>query len=261
MTTPIYQANNLTFGYSSGPPVLKGCDFMLKEGDFLGLIGPNGAGKSTLLYLLTRWLSPQAGRILFRGHGLRETRRSELARHVAVVPQREEQVFSFNVEEIVLMGRYIHRESPFGFESEEDHRVCRECLALAGLEGFEKRRASELSGGEYQRLLIARALAQEAPVLLLDEPTASLDLSHQRQVFRLLERLNKEQGVTVLTVSHDINLAALYCRELALLHKGRLQFQGTPEEVLDADRLSRIYNVPLTTGRGPNGQPALWIEK
>lgn len=261
MNNALYSVRDLRFSYEAGKRVLTDCALELRQGDFLGLIGPNGAGKSTLLYLLTRWLRADSGSISLNGKAIDQWKRADIARQVAVVPQREDGAFAFTVEEVVLMGRYIHRVSPFGFESDEDHDAARRAIELAELKGFEHRRASTLSGGEFQRLLIARALAQETPVMLLDEPTASLDLAHQRQVFTLLEELNRTRGTTILSVSHDINLSALYCHELGLMHEGQIVQRGAPADVLTEETLTRIYNAPVFVGEGPDKRVSVWLRK
>lgn len=261
MPPTVHELRGVSFAFPNGREVLSGCDFLLREGDFVAVIGPNGAGKSTLLNLLTGYLSPKNGEVNFRGKPLRAWNRRDLACHIAVVPQREETTFPFTVEQAVLMGRYIHQAAPFGFESDEDHAIAREAIAMVDLEGLANRRATELSGGEQQRLLIARALAQKSPVLLLDEPTSSLDIAHQQLVFSLLERLNRELGLTILTISHDINLAALYCKEIAILSDGCFVARGAPQEVLTETRLSEVYRASVSVTAGESGAPTVMLRK
>ncbi len=261
MSTPLLEAQGVRFSYDGRTPVLPGTDFALREGDFVGLIGPNGAGKSTLLHVLSGWLRPSAGKVRLAGRPLRDYTARDLALHIAVVLQREEHTFAFNVLDLVLMGRFAHGAGTLGFESEADRGIALEALAQVGLEGFENRRASELSGGEYQRLAIARALAQQSPILLLDEPTASLDLAHQRHLYSLLDRLNREEGRTILVVSHDINAAAAWCRELALLQCGEVVRRGGPRELLRPEVLEEAYGVPVAVGELEGGQPLVAVRR
>jgi iron complex transport system ATP-binding protein len=252
----LFETRELRFGYVPGRWVLDGLDFFLPRGAFLGVLGPNGAGKSTLLHLLTGWMRPNSGTVRFRGRDVAQWNRRAFAREVAVVPQSEERVFPCTAEEVVLMGRYAHQPVLAGFDDEEDHTIARNVLERVGLGGFAHRRMNQLSGGEMQRVLLARALAQCPTVLLLDEPTANLDLGYQRETFRLLEDLNRQgEGITVLAISHDINLAALYCRRLALLHGGKLLAEGTPAELLTEERLSAVYRTAVRVRRDEDGQP------
>ncbi len=259
---PLMELRGVSFRWTpAGPPVLEGVDLALREGDFLGVIGPNGAGKSTLLNLMSGWLRPTGGEVRLEGRPLEHWPRREIARRVAVVPQREEGAFPFTALEVALMGRHPHTAGGFGFEDEEDHRVAREALGAVGLAGFENRALSQLSGGERQMALIARALAQRPRLLLLDEPTSSLDPRHQKRVFSLLERLNREERLTVVVVSHDLNLAALFCREAAPLAGGRLRARGAPESALDPRLLAEIFQVEFAVYRSPEGAMTLGMRK
>ncbi|CAN5257825.1 Fe3+-hydroxamate ABC transporter ATP-binding protein FhuC [soil metagenome] len=259
--TTLLELRGADFSYSPSKPLLHEVDLQVRTGDFIGLIGPNGAGKSTLLHLLTGWLRPTSGAALLHDKPLSEWKRRDIAREIALAPQREEAAFPFTVEEVVLMGRYARQASTFAFSSEQDRRVASEALSEVGLDGFAQRRADELSGGERQRLLLARSLAQQTPILLLDEPTASLDLSHQRLLFTLLEKLNREKNLTVVAVSHDMNLAAMYCRELAVLHEGRIFARGTPPEILKEELLDKVFHVPLRVTEHPDGAPHVMMRR
>lgn len=261
MTSPIYQLEALSFHYTPSHEVLPRLDLEIREGEFLGVIGPNGAGKSTLLHLLSGLLRANSGTISFRDKPMRAWSRLELAREVAVVPQREEQCFSFTVEEIVLMGRYARQRGLAAFDDDEDRDVARAAIHSVGLGGFEQRLATHLSAGERQRMLIARALAQQTKVILLDEPTTSLDLHHQKNILSLLETLNGEKGITVVAVSHDLNLAAMYCRELVLLSAGNVVARGTTELVMQESLLSDVYQVPLKLQSTTGGHPFICLTK
>ncbi len=259
--TALLQASNVSFSYQKDLPVLKNVDFSLQKGDFKGLIGPNGCGKSTLLHLLTGWLKPDGGIISFQGRDIKSWNRRQLARHLAVVPQIEEGFFGFSCREIVLMGRYAHQNPLVGYEDAEDLAIAENVLSLVDLGSKSHRLLSELSGGERQRVLLARALAQCPEVILLDEPTASLDLGYQRETFRLLERLNKDYQLTILVISHDINLAALYCPALAILNEGSIIAEGPPCSVLNQDSLEEIYKTSLRVQPDEDGTPFISLRK
>jgi iron complex transport system ATP-binding protein len=234
----------ISFSHGAARPLLEGVTLELRKGDFLGLIGPNGAGKSTLLQLAQGWLKPSRGTVQLDGKEVSSIARGDFARRVASVPQREEGAFAFSVLELVLMGRHAHGKS-WAFESEADVDAAREALREVGLEGFEDRSVANLSGGERQRVLLARALAQETEYLLLDEPTASLDPGHQRQVFQLLAHRHQSHKSSILVILHDINLATAYCGEVAVLHKGRIVRRGPPADVLEPDLLREVYGIEM----------------
>jgi iron complex transport system ATP-binding protein len=246
-------AKQVSGGYEARP-VLRGVELAVGAGDFLGVIGPNGAGKSTLLRVMAGVLAPSAGEMLLLGRPLGQYRRREVARILAVVPAPSSPLFSFSVREFVTMGRtpYLGRLQS---DRPEDRRLVDESLAAADATGLAERPITELSGGEWQRVNIARALAQQPRVLLLDEPTAFLDLGHQREIFELLSRLNREQGLTVVCVSHDLNLAAEYCPRLAVLAEGAIYADGAPAQVITEETIAAVYHAPVRVDRGPSGQP------
>lgn len=261
MTDPLYRLDSVRFRYRKDAPLLEGVNLRVDAGDFIALIGPNGVGKSTMIQLMTGWLTPLSGEVTFKGKPPHRWDRLELAREIAVVPQREESAFQFSVLDMVLMGRHARQSSLLGFESGEDYQVAREALERVCLGGFEDRNCQHLSGGERQRLLIARALAQQSPVILLDEPTASLDLGHQRMMFSLLEELNRAENRTIIAVSHDINLACLYAKELVVLDQGRIVERGTPREVARPDLLESVYRLPLTVTHTEDGHPVVQVRR
>ncbi len=244
-------------GYE-GRPVLQGLDLSVPAGDFLGIIGPNGAGKSTLLRVMAGVLAPVHGQMLLLGRPLGQYRRREIARLLAVVPAPTTPIFSFTVREFVTMGRtpYLGRLQSDG---PEDRQIVDEALAAADSAALAERPITEISGGEWQRVNIARALAQQPRVLLLDEPTAFLDLGHQREIFELLGRLNREQELTVVCVSHDLNLAAEYCPRLAVLAEGRVYAEGPPEAVVTEESIAEVYRTPVCVDRGPAGRPRVTL--
>ena len=236
-------AEQVSFRYApDGPLVVDGITLRLAEGALVGILGPNGSGKTTLLRLLSGTRRPSAGRVMLGGQPLDRMSRRDAARRIAVVPQETELAFEYSAIEIVLMGRHPHL-GVFAVEGPDDIRIAREALAATGTENLADRPFHELSGGEKQRVVIAAALAQSAQLLLLDEPTASLDLGYQLEVSSLLLRLNQEHGVTMAISTHDLNLAASICRELILMRDGRVLATGPTSEVLTPDNVRRLYDV------------------
>lgn len=232
------------FHYDEGSWVLKDLSWRLSEGEFWGVIGPNGSGKTTLLKLIDGILRPLRGRVAIDGRGIDRMGRPELARLIAVVPQESDPVFPFSVEEVVLMGRAPHL-GRFAFEGLRDREIARRAMERTGVLPFAGRAMGEISGGERQRVLIARALAQQPKVMLLDEPTAFLDIKYQKEVFDLVTDLNRNEGLAVVAVTHDLNLASLYCEKLLLLSGGLIHCQGPPEEVITGERISSVYETDI----------------
>ena len=225
-------------------PVLHGVSFSVTAGSLLGIIGPNGAGKTTLLRALGGALPLSSGSLSILGRDIRDFRRQGLAQVVGFVPQTLDVPVAFTVGEFVAMGRtpYV---SGWSRLSSDDEAAVRKALAMTDLAGLESRLVDELSAGEKQRAIVAMALAQEPQILLLDEPTAHLDVQHAWSLMTLIAKLNTEHGVTVVLSSHDLNLAAEFCSQLLLMKGGRVVAQGTPQQVLEAERLSQIYEHPL----------------
>lgn len=226
------------------PFALAGVSFALAPGEILGVIGPNSAGKTTLIRLLTKVLEPARGEIRLDGRSLTALTRWELARHVAVVSQEAPPGLPFTVAELVLMGRYPHAPRRF-FESAEDLAIARRTMALTGIAELAEAPVDSLSGGERQRAILARALAQEPKLLILDEPTAHLDLRYQAECVALLQSLNRDRGLTVLLVSHDLNLATAVADRLLLLADGRVAGLGPPADVLDEALVASVYGCAV----------------
>lgn len=234
---------------------LRGATFQVEPGDLVGIIGPNGSGKSTLLKTVARVLQPDAGAVLLEGINLQERDTREIARIVGVVPQESPIVFDFSTLEVVLMGRSPHL-GRFQMESEQDLATARRAMELTDTVHLADRPITALSGGEKQRVIIARALAQEPRILLLDEPTTALDINHQIEIMDIVTRLNRDQGVTILVVFHDLNLAAQYCDYLVALTEGTVFAIGPPAEVLTEDNVRDIYQAPVLVGTHPTtGRP------
>jgi iron complex transport system ATP-binding protein len=227
-----------------GKVVLRDVTFSVRRGEHLAIIGPNGAGKSTLLKCIDRILVGGAGQIDICGRPLEGFRQKELARLVSYVPQADVRIFPFTAEQFVLMGRYPYL-SPFSSVRRQDREIVRHMLDVTGTAEFADRLLGTLSGGERQKVFIAAALAQGADVLLLDEPTTFLDYHHQAEIRGLLARVNRESGVTIVAVTHDVNHAALESDRIVALRAGGVAFCGPPRELMQPDALRRIYGTPL----------------
>lgn len=253
MSQAAVAVQDVSFAYEEAA-VLEGISFRVEEGDYCVIIGPNGSGKTTLLKLLCGLLKPRAGSIRLFGAPLSRGRRKALARLAALVPQAASTEAPFRVEEFVLLGRAPH-QGLLGLETPEDLAIAREAMAFTGTAHLASRRLDRLSGGERQRVLIARAVCQRPRILLLDEPTAYLDLAHQAQIMDLMEALRAERGVTVVLVSHDVNLAAMYASRMLLLSAGRILAEGPPGEVIAKGPLEEAYGCRLMVETAPGGIP------
>ncbi|HLG06451.1 MAG TPA: ABC transporter ATP-binding protein [Gemmatimonadales bacterium] len=252
----ILQARSLSVRYPGAPaPALMDVDLELREGELVVVGGPNGCGKTTLLRALLGLVALERGEVALQGVPLPAWRRRELARLVGLVPQREETPFSWRVEEMVGFGRYARR-GPLSPMGAEDHGAIERALERCDLTGFRGRRVETLSGGEWQRVRIARALAQEPKLLFLDEPTVSLDLGHEMALFELVSCLVGD-GLSALIVTHHLNLAARFGGRMLLLAEGRAVASGPPAEVMEAERLSRVFRWPVTIVSLPDGTPQI----
>ena len=230
--------------------VLREVFFSVARGEILAVMGPNGSGKTTLLRILDGILDPQEGRVAIEGTDLCAFRRNELARRIAVVPQDQLPVFSFTVREIVMMGRTPHLGA-LRFEGARDRSIVEKAMEVTGTLDLKDRYIQEISGGERQRVLIARALAQEPEIILLDEPTAYLDLKHQVALFELIKSLNRKEQLTVIAATHDVNLASQYCDRIVLLNKGSIHALGTPWEVITEDIVGEVYETDVFVDANP----------
>ncbi len=235
--------------------VLAGLNFRVAPGEFVGILGPNGSGKSTLLHALSGLLAPKGGEIDINGQrleGLSSRRRAQL---LAVVLQKSEVRFPFTCLEIVLMGRYPHRPG-WATLTDTDLILALRSMGRTTTTHLKDRPITEVSGGEGQRVVIARALAQEPEMLFLDEATSSLDVRKKLEIFEVLKELNESQGLTVLCAMHDLNLAALYCRRLMFIKEGRILHDGPTTEVFTPEILAQVYETPMEVQRHPgHGRP------
>lgn len=251
---------NVFAGYGARP-VLRDVSLRVEAGEVLALVGPNGAGKSTLVRAASGVILPSAGRVLLDGFDLARLKPDARARRTATVPQAARLPDAFTVGQTVLMGRTPYLPL-WASESHRDCEVAWAAMVQAAVEPLADRRVDELSGGEVQRVLIARALAQEPGVLLMDEATAHLDLKHQMAMLDLVRRLAGERGLAVLVTLHDLNQAALYADRLALLIEGRIAATGCPDEVLTSEQLSAAYGTRVSVSRHPvHGTPLVAPER
>jgi|KBSSwiStaDraftv2_1062776.scaffolds.fasta_scaffold389348_2 iron complex transport system ATP-binding protein len=234
-------ATDISFSYGRAK-VLQDVSIAVERGSIVGLLGPNGSGKTTLLRIVAGILPPLSGTVLISGQTIEQLTRRELARRIAVVHQETHSTFDFSVMDMVLMGRYPHL-GPFELEGAADQEIAREALTATGTAALEARAFATLSGGEKQRVVIASALAQASEMLLLDEPTAALDLGYQFEIAALLRRLNAERGTTMIVSTHDLNLAAAICEHIVLLKGGRVLAHGATRDTLTADNIRWLYDV------------------
>ena len=271
---PALSVRELAFSYGHRPHTdtaarqgwsIQGVSFDVREGEVLGVIGPNGSGKTSLLKLLAKVLQPEAGAVDVFGRALGQLSQQEVARSVALVPQDTVQPFPFTIAELVLMGRFPHHAPSWRFggmewETADELALADRVMREMDVRHLAHRYLHEVSGGERQRAVIARALVQEPRVLLLDEPTAFLDLNHQLDIMTVLRRVSRQQGLTVVMVSHDLNLASQVCDRLLLLRNGELQTLGTPEDVLRPEIIKQVYGCEVFVDRHPvNGRPRVTL--
>jgi len=238
--------SNISFRYRSNKEkprfFLNDISLNITKGEFISLLGPNGTGKSTLLKILSGILVPSSGDILFDNQDYKSLNRKYLAGKIAFVPQISTVVFPFTVSEIVVMGRNPHK-SFFGFEEKDDLRKTNEALEVVGLSGLNDKYITEISGGELQRTFIARALVQEPEILLLDEPNAHLDIKHQVFIFNLLKRINEMNDITIIAVTHDMNLASEFGKRCVVLKDGKIALDGPSENVITVENIKKVFEV------------------
>jgi iron complex transport system ATP-binding protein len=239
----ILEARGLRAGYGDGD-VIQDIDLSLEPGDFACVLGPNGSGKSTLIKALQGLLPDMTGEVLIDGTPLPRLSRREIARRVAFVPQTPDLTFDFSVFEVVAMGRYVHQGRLAGL-SGADRRIIREVLELVEIAPLREKKIAHLSGGERQRALIARALAQDTPLVLLDEPSTHLDLNYGLEVFDILERLQGEKGKTILATEHNINLVIPYAQKIIFLKEGRVVAQGDPAAMITRDNIRNVFRAEV----------------
>lgn len=254
ITEPRLAIKNLGFGFG-GRPILREVNLQVAAGEMVCLVGPNGSGKSTLLRCADRILPIKQGQILVEGEDLADLKGRELARRIGYVPQYSFERFPKKVLDVVLLGRLPH----MGFRvSEQDRLIAWRCLEVLGVSSFAQRYFDELSGGEQQKVVIARVLAQKTGTLLLDEPTSNLDLRHQLEVLALLRNLGHEHSLAILIAIHDLNLASRFADRLVLISEGRVRADGPPAQVLTADAIQETFGITARVEMDQTGKPYVY---
>lgn len=239
----------LQFGYDQNP-TLKGLDLNLKEGKLTVILGPNGSGKTTLVKLMSKMMPPDSGQIYLHLSDIMKMSQKEISKSLAIVPQNTAVEFDFTVEEIVAMGRYPHLKR-FQQEGPADLEIINEAMKATDVFSFRKRPINALSGGEIQRVIIARALAQKPKVLILDEPIAHLDIQHQIELLKLVKQLAQTQHITIAMILHDLNFAMAFADHIVLMHEGKIAAEGLPEEVLIPETIKSVYGVDICLIKNP----------
>lgn len=241
----IIKIENLHFSYGNRE-ILKGIDLEISEKKITGILGPNGCGKTTLLKNILGYFKGEQGNIFLDGKESRKFSQKEKAKLISFVPQKSQLMSAMTVEEFTLMGRLPHLNNSWDGYSKSDMEITKKYLAELDLEKFTERKAVTLSGGEFQRVLLARALTQETKIILLDEPTSALDLNHALDLMEKVRENVKEKGITAAAVLHDLNLAAMFCDELIMLKEGKVCCKGTPQKVLTKENLKKVYDLDCT---------------
>ncbi|MDA1476384.1 ABC transporter ATP-binding protein [Bacillus changyiensis] len=251
---------NMSGGYGR-KDVVKHINFSVSKGEFFGILGPNGSGKTTLLKMLGGTLTASEGSVNLAGKPVDSYHPKNLARMMAVLPQKTEQAFPFTVQQTVLFGRYPYQKGLFRQSTEQDKQIVQKVMKQTGILSFASRFIHELSGGEQQRVFLAQALAQEPSILLLDEPTNFLDLSYQKQLLDLIKTLSIEQELTVISIFHDVNVASLYCDRILLLKRGEIEELQTPEKLIQEKKLNDVYETVVKQLDHPNrSNPQITID-
>ncbi len=246
---------DISFSYGEGL-ILNKVSFIAQSGEITGIIGRNGSGKTTLIRCINNTIIPKTGDCLLGESSIRKMSIKERARHIGVVPQQQVIPFPFSVRDIVHMGRYAYQQR-FKSARIDDYRIVDAALEQTELSKVQRRRIDQLSGGEFQRVLIARALVQEPKILLLDEPTAHLDINHQIEVLELVRRITHEKDLITICVSHDLNMTARFCSRIIALHDKTVYLNGTPDEVLNASVLRKLYTITVEFKRSSQGKQVI----
>lgn len=236
--------NNVSFSYTPNKHALMGVNLCIPPGNFCGIIGPNGSGKTTLIKCISGYLAPEGGQILIGGKNVKEFSTREIAKAMALVQQHASLEYDFTVMDIVITGRNPHVKR-LRSETQEDYDIANEALKKAGIYHLKDRIVTTLSGGEWQMMILARALCQKADIMLLDEPVTGLDIKHKVNIMSAVKRLTREQGISVVCVLHDLNLAHSFCEQIALLKNGEVYAHGAPNTVLTKSNLEHVYDTKI----------------
>ena len=249
----VLKAQNISYGYyKSRIKALSGVSFTLEAGNFLAILGPNGSGKSTLMNVISGVLTPASGEVFLNGRNILRIDRKQIASTISFVPQNVSADFPFTSREVVLMGRFPYL-SGFGIEKQPDIDAAEEAMKLTGVLHLKDRRINELSGGERQRVFIAQAIAARPSILMLDEPVSSLDIKYRLQILNLLRELNEKNGISVIVVLHDLNLALNYTKQVLLLKDGFQRAFGPPSEVISTEIIAEVFEVHTEMLTGSSG--------
>jgi iron complex transport system ATP-binding protein len=249
MQEEILKVVDVSFSYNHRE-TLKDISFGIKKGEILAILGPNGAGKTTLLRIISGALTPSEGEVFFEGISLKKILPKEKAKRIAVLSQNEPLVEYLKVKEMVMLGRAPYFSLLFG-PRKADEEIVKECLNMVGMKEFAERKMGELSGGERQKVLIARALAQQPRLLLLDEPIVHLDLSHQLEILFLLKKLKEERNLAIISVLHDVNLASYFSDRLLLMKDGKIFAFGEPKDVITQENIKKVFNIHAIVRSNP----------
>ncbi|MGE5352614.1 MAG: ABC transporter ATP-binding protein [Acidobacteriota bacterium] len=255
---PLVELKNICFSYNSSSKdesefQLRNIHLTIDDGEFISVLGPNGSGKSTLLKVITGLLKPSKGEISLQNNPYRNISRKTLARAIAFVPQSSLTIFPFSIYEIVMMGRTPYLNM-FGYEKKEDRDRVMEAIELVDIAHLKDKGINEVSGGEAQRAFIARAIVQQPKLILLDEPNSHLDIKHQLSVFNLIKKLNADNGLTVLSVSHDLNLAGFYSSRVILMKQGEILEDDKTERILTSENIYKVFEVNSEVGIDKDSQ-------
>lgn len=236
--------SNISYAYTPMQPALQRVGFFIPAGSFCGIIGPNGSGKTTLLKCISGYLTPDEGEVKIGGKNVSAFTVREIAKRMALVQQHASMEYDFTVMDIVLTGRHPHLKR-MQSETQQDYAIANEALQKAGILHLKDRLVTELSGGEWQRMILARALCQQADIMLLDEPVTGLDIKHQVVIMSAVKRLAAQQNISVVCVLHDLNLALCFCEQIVLLKNGTVYAEGKPENVLTKRNLELVYDTKI----------------
>lgn len=250
----IIEIKNLNF-FHGKTQILKNIDLKIKKNRFLGILGPNGSGKSTLIKTILAYFKTENNKIKIMGNCVNNLDSLELAKTIGYIPQKSNIRNNLTVKDIVLLGRLPHLKSKWNGFNKKDYEICNHVMDRLDITRFKDRSGLSLSGGEFQKVMMARAMVQQPKILLMDEPTSALDINHALELMNLAEKIKNNRGVTTVAVLHDLNLAALYCEDIVFLKDGELKYYGTPKELYKKEIIKEIYNLDCKIVYTEHGDP------